>query len=507
MQNTTTIKCKLAKLFKISPSHIEAQQINDLELLFTYKCLSKDSLSHTGKDSLEAEGKLLLDDLNNIQNVDWQITYGQYDIDDDNPTLGNEIIKTDNFDSEISNFLLAIDTYLSDEDETVFSMAIRLTLGQSDVLIIFDWSAFEHWWVNKSLYERIEHLHSYSSKGFKKISYSYQGNYHEYKLHYLADDIQSNIDSTTDLLQLNGFSKYKEYPLFFNWDFSEMSNDFEDSWNSCILFMELSRIFNFISFEEQNNAIVLKLDGYKSVKFNINLSDLEVINKLGALFPVYSQIFNWIYQGDGNAIDKLGIVRSVLSKELSTNNLNVDNHVMQSIQSNFKLYLKKNLEKYLEVKLMIENNIDDLVQVASRTRIEFESKITNAITLFSTFFVLTVVISVLDTNGDIKTLQFFSYEVCVLIELIIICGLFYISFVHKETTKEIDRIDSRIQGIKKRYVGLMHTDDIDHIIAKNEEFSEIRHTKNRCNRYLLLLLKIALFVTLLTLCLGGLNLL
>ena len=59
------------------------------------------------------------------------------------------------------------------------------------------------------------------------------------------------------------------------------------------------------------------------------------------------KIYNWIYEG-GNTTDKAIIARNIISLHCKYSSiLNLDGKTFSSIQSNFNLYQKDNVDRYL----------------------------------------------------------------------------------------------------------------------------------------------------------------
>ncbi|MCW6108704.1 hypothetical protein, partial [Clostridium sporogenes] len=130
----------------------------------------------------------------------------------------------------------------------------------------------------------------------------------------------------------------------------------------CIIF-SLIYICNISSIKNKN-YIHFTLNGYKLIDNIINFKtmDTEIIND-------YYKIYKWIY-GDGNkgnVEDKIGISRNIISLDIKDSDLcSIKKDVFNSIKSAHSIYLKENVEKYIEVKNKVTEFLFDMSQKSSQ---------------------------------------------------------------------------------------------------------------------------------------------
>lgn len=118
---------------------------------------------------------------------------------------------------------------------------------------------------------------------------------------------------------------------------------------------EIIRIFDLTWFEE--NSLHYRLDGYKSIVGKIDLDSAPLESR-----DTYWQIYEWIHSERGSVVDKLGIARNVLSVYLSGESLSISEDVYFSTQSAFKTYLQKNLDRYIQVREKLNEQLTLIVQ-------------------------------------------------------------------------------------------------------------------------------------------------
>jgi len=102
----------------------------------------------------------------------------------------------------------------------------------------------------------------------------------------------------------------------------------------------------------------------------------------------YFKIFRWIYIGEGNKTDKIGIARNVLSLFIANDNIAIEDNVFISIQSSFKTYLKENLDKYVAIRNQIYQELDAIISLSSAVKKDFLEGFKHNLLACITFLVL-----------------------------------------------------------------------------------------------------------------------
>ena len=71
---------------------------------------------------------------------------------------------------------------------------------------------------------------------------------------------------------------------------------------------------------------------------------------LGVDSELLYKLMSWSFEG-GSCADKIGLLRNILSIHLDgSGNIKFDNEVWDTVRSNYQIYLKGNIQDYLDVK-------------------------------------------------------------------------------------------------------------------------------------------------------------
>lgn len=231
----------------------------------------------------------------------------------------------------------------------------------------------------------------------------------------------------------------------------------------------LSMLYLASNSELVGNNFIYRLNGYKTIKGTTeNIQHLK--NKSEFIYKIYS----WAYE-DGKSIDKLGLVRNVLS--LHTDNsgaIEFSESIWSAIQSNYQIYLQNNIQSYLDVK----NKITEFVIEAASKTYSFSDlfleSFKNNIFVLLTFLITVVLINGLKESG-IKDIFSLVYVVVVLILSTI--SIIWLCMTKSDTKSKFENATEIITEILKRnYGNVLISSEIDQciepIFKKNKEYLE-----------------------------------
>lgn len=251
-----------------------------------------------------------------------------------------------------------------------------------------------------------------------------------------------------------------DFYLLSNSSYKSINNFFQ---KACTI-LSLQFISNASEFKN-GDLFAYKISGYKTINCDgVSIDDL--IKRYRLLYKIYS----WAYEG-GNSSDKIGLVRNVLSIHLdSDNNIKFDNEVWEAIQSNYQIYLKGNIQSYLEVKNKISEFIIESTTKTYALADELLDSLKNNIFILLTFLLTVVVVNGLKDNGD--TNIFSDIYLGIVIILSLISGL-WLGMVRYELVNRFDNATETIKEILKlNYNKLLMESEIDEcvnpVIKKNK---------------------------------------
>ncbi len=303
-------------------------------------------------------------------------------------------------------------------------------------------------------------------------------------------DNNKRIERLEDLKGNCSFFNMPQYELLPE-DFHGIvvSNDFifEDIFKKIETILALIYISN-TSFLD-NDFLKVQITGQRTINFEILLNDTVKIN------PEIFRIYNWIFT-DGNPIDKQEIARSVVCLHCKyIDILDLDERTYASIQSNFNLYQKKNVQKYLELKnkltdyiIQEANNMGDLI-------LNLSGKIKgNMLAVFT--FIFTVVLANIVSDAPLNNV--FTKDITLLLEIVLFASFIYLFITIKEINYKMNRIEKNYEDIKFGYTDLLDERDIEEIFNHDINFKdnkdEFKKKKKQCIILWILIITILIII-------------
>lgn len=151
------------------------------------------------------------------------------------------------------------------------------------------------------------------------------------------------------------------------------------------------------------NSTECTTDGLFSYKFyGYKTVDYEKVDPdyLAKNFELIHQIYEWAYEG-GNGSDKLGLVRNIVSIHLDTHGKpRLDKQLKDAIWSNYQIYLKGNIQSYLEIKNKIGELLVDFIGRTSLISDDLLTSLKSNVAIIVTFLLTVVVVNGLKDNGE-----------------------------------------------------------------------------------------------------------
>lgn len=240
----------------------------------------------------------------------------------------------------------------------------------------------------------------------------------------------------------------------------------------------LSVIFLSNSSElRSNDELKYKINGYRAV-----ICDGVAPDELSNKYELLHKIYAWAYEG-GNNSDKLGLVRNVISIHLDIDgNIKIDNDVWEAIQSNYQIYLKGNIQSYLEVK----NKIGELIIESTSKTYAMADELLDALKN-NAFILLTFILTVVVVNGlkDTGETNVFSNAYLAIVVLLSVISAIWLLMTRIEVMNRYDSASSTISVVLNlNYNKILMESEIDEcvkpVIKRNREYLEsqaARYTK------------------------------
>ena len=277
-----------------------------------------------------------------------------------------------------------------------------------------------------------------------------------------------------------GLNLYKFLPIDFKLILNSDNPNLNEFFNKICFLLVLIYIVNISEFPDStSNFVKYKLDGYRTIKNEFNFQNMSTIN-----FEKYYKIFIWIYLDNhsSNISDKIGLSRNVISLHTNDNDiLNVSGDIYISVKSNFDIYLRENVQRYLEVKNQVSNFMYDMSLKAESYSNSFADIFKTNILIFLSYFLSMVVVTAIDKG---KFINMFSIEVTTVTLIILTISFFYKKLAAKELNEKIIRFKKKYELLKKRYSDILEEENLNNLFTNDEEHeSDIKYMKESLDKF------------------------
>lgn len=220
------------------------------------------------------------------------------------------------------------------------------------------------------------------------------------------------------------------------------------------LFGKLATILSFAYVSSSSSisggAINLQIAGQRTVNYDIKLADIDEDKK-------WQNIYTWIFT-DGNPTDKALITHNIISLHCKFETLlNLNGTVFEAIKTNYNLYLRNNVNQYLDMKRDIAKFIQNIVAQVGDYAIAILGKFkTNLLAIFG--FLFTVVLTKIGSAQ--KWEEIFTVDTIYLIELFVGGSLIYLIICIFETRYKFQKAKQGYEDLKRNYADVLSEPEI-----------------------------------------------
>lgn len=259
----------------------------------------------------------------------------------------------------------------------------------------------------------------------------------------------SNIKQNTSL---SGVSALSLLPDDFHTLSSTSAQNMQRFFARICALLSLAYLANVAELNDAGE-LSIRMYGYKAVILN-DLEEAYLVTNAEMLYKIYQ----WVYDTDTVA-DRLGLARNVLSLHLDIQGLPVLNQsVWDAIHSNYQIYLKGNIESYLEVKGKIaELLLESATKTSQLSENLLESLKNNALIIIT--FLLTVVV----VNGikDLSVAAIFSVPYLIVTLVLVISSGTWLMLLRRDALDRFDDATASLTNIlQTNYGGVLLLDEI-----------------------------------------------
>ncbi len=220
----------------------------------------------------------------------------------------------------------------------------------------------------------------------------------------------------------------------------------------------LSLAYVATSASLNNKIINVQINGQRTVNYELLVEDIREDEK-------WQNIYSWIFT-DGNPTDKALIAHNVISLHCKFEAiLNLNATVFDAIKTNYNLYLRNNVNQYLDMKRDIAKFIQDVVVQISDYAIAILGKF--KANLFAIFgFLFTVVLTKI--GGTQKWDEIFTRHTMYLLEIFIGGSLVYLVICFYETRYKLKKAKQGYYKLKKNYEDVLSDTELNEVFKDDE---------------------------------------
>ncbi|HGM1622672.1 TPA: hypothetical protein ACKOQC_002236, partial [Clostridioides difficile] len=212
-----------------------------------------------------------------------------------------------------------------------------------------------------------------------------------------------------------------------------------------------------------NESLNVEIIGQRKTCFNYNINTQLVNND--ELYKIYKWIFT-----DGNSVDKAIIARNIISLHCQYDDiLRTDQKTFSSIQSNFSLYQRDNVVKYIELKNKLGEYIIKIVTETNDIVTGLTDKFKkNIIACFT--FIFTIVLANIVSSNPLNNI--FTKDITFLLETILVGSIGYLVISVLEMNYNLKKLERGYEDLKNNYTDILDANDILEIFNNDKTFKD-----------------------------------
>ena len=361
-------------------------------------------------------------------------------------------------------------------------ITVKISIDKSDTsdkISIYNIDSFFENFCNHSIIDNLKFLSYRFQKKNQIIFVNYENEYrfNTNSIIMISGDetvlMQENRKERIKLCnEVSTFINSKEFELLPD-DFLINSTNFNNNFTERLQVFKI--VFSLIYLAEisrlDGDVLKIKLNSYKNKEYLININEFNYKTD----YEEFYKIYDWVFQ-DANVQDKIIIARNMIETYCKGSNiLDIDEKTFLSIKSDYKIYLKENVEKYIDLKNKLtefvinsSNQVNDIIG-------SFIGNFEKSVVAFMTFFLGTILANIVSENPLDNIL---TEDIVLIIKLILIGSIGYLMITIIITLVKFGRYTYNYFNLKHSYEDLLNKDDINNIFKADEEY--LHNKKSVC---------------------------
>ncbi len=285
---------------------------------------------------------------------------------------------------------------------------------------------------------------------------------HGNRIENIAFKREKRIADCKEIAYFYNFDVYELLPDDFKIEINYIGNPLNDVFQKIVSLLAISFIATTANFI--GNEVKGVINGQRMVEYNCSIDGLEK-NK------ILYRIYDWIYT-DGNAIDKAIISRNIISlhcKQIPISEL--DEKVMYSIESSYNLYLRKNVEQYLELKNKVAEFINANVSKTGEYGMQLLEKFkANLIAIFG--FLFSVILANLASSQPLDNI--FTKDIVLIMRVVLAGSLIYFVICKRQLDYEIEKVSDSYGDLKNNYKDVLEEKELATIFEDDKLMNDMK---------------------------------
>lgn len=247
------------------------------------------------------------------------------------------------------------------------------------------------------------------------------------------------------------------------------------------IFNRLKIVYSLISiFDVSNikgNILNLKINGYKNSCFDIDFNNIDITKTIS-----YYDIYKWIYGNDGTISDKAGIARNIISLYLiKSSDICIDSTALSAIKSNYNIYLKKNIEKYLDLKSKVTETLFSINKSINEIYSTITENFLKNIGLFGTFVITAII---MNSFSEKRLSNIFTRDITYISLFLVLVSIVFLVYTIKEVNYKIKNLITTYYRLKIGYKDLLVRKDINDLFNKDRYLKkDLKYIKYKVKIY------------------------
>lgn len=245
--------------------------------------------------------------------------------------------------------------------------------------------------------------------------------------------------------------------------------------------LALSLIFTVDTMKIKNNIIEYKIYGYRNMHKNKNFLEItELTTKNKEFFDIY----HWIYEENSNITERIGMARNVLSLFSNGDDIFISNEsALPSIKSSFEIYLKENVDKYIEVLNQVVLLLNDLKKQSIEIADSYVKDFKSNFTAIFTFLITTILFNSISSEG---IQNIFTEDITHITLAFLMISFLYWYISRKELDRKVKKLEQNYERNKNYYKPILDPGDIERIFNSadylEKDVEAIEETKSRITK-------------------------